>query len=229
MTHERCIERLSEHLDGALAGAEARAVEEHLAGCAVCASVEAELRSLVGRARALDDRPPSRDLWPGIAAAIGSGEAGRPAAPTVALPRRRRRVTLSDPQLAAARLALALASGGAAWWARPLASPPAGVAGAPTPEAGAVPASATLPQERGWAEEVERLQAALAAAEGLDATTVRVLERNLEIIDRAIRESREALASDPGNPFLEEHLARSWARKVATLKEAADLAAWPRS
>ena len=229
MTHERCIERLSEHLDGALARAEARAVEDHLAGCAACAAVEAELRSVVGRARALADRPPSRDLWPGIAAAIGSGEAGRPAATATAPRGRRRRVTLSVPQLAAAGLALALASGSAAWWARPLAAPPVEVAAASAPEAGAVPVAATLPQERGWAEEVARLQAALVDAGGLDATTVRVLERNLEIIDRAIRESREALASDPGNPFLEEHLARSWARKAATLREAADLAAWPRS
>lgn len=226
MTHDGCIERLSDHLDGTLPPAEARAVRDHLARCAECAGVLAELRALVGRAAALPDRPPERDLWPDIAAALEGP--GRGSARSTA--RRPRRLSLSIPQLAAAGLALAFASGLTAWWVRPLATDPAVPAASAAGPAfpGAAPV-ATLPQERAWSAEVAELERALASAGDLDPATVRTLERNLTIIDRAIRESREALASDPGNPFLEEHLARAWSRKVATLREAAALAGWLRS
>lgn len=231
MTHERCIERLSEHMDGELAPAEAVAVEDHLSRCPACAEVLAELRGLVAVAARLEDRPPGRDLWPGVASAIGAPRPGlltigsrpRPVSVTV-----RRRVSLSVPQLAAAGLALAFVSGAAAWWARPLAVTPPAIEAPAAPPAAVIPAGA-LPQERSWAAEVARLELALARSGGLDPATVLVLERNVAIIDRAIRESREALAGDPGNAFLEEHLRRSWERKLSTLREAADLAAWTRS
>jgi len=60
------------------------------------------------------------------------------------------------------------------------------------------------------------------AAEGtlgqLDSATVAVVRRNLAIIDQAIRESRAALAADPGSPFLQEQLDRAYGGKVALLR-----------
>jgi hypothetical protein len=55
----------------------------------------------------------------------------------------------------------------------------------------------------------------------LDSSTVTVLERNLELIDRAIAESRAALARDPGSEFLADQLARVMTKKVAILRTAA--------
>ncbi len=54
----------------------------------------------------------------------------------------------------------------------------------------------------------------------IEEETVRILEKNLGIIDQAIRESVRALQSDPGNPFLEKHLARSVESKATYLREA---------
>ncbi len=60
----------------------------------------------------------------------------------------------------------------------------------------------------------------------LDPNTVRILEKNLGIIDRAIQESGEALAGDPGNEYLREHLDRAVRRKVAYLRDASLISGW---
>ncbi len=57
--------------------------------------------------------------------------------------------------------------------------------------------------------------------DGLDPRTVVVLERNLRIIDDAIREAREALATDPANALLNAHLAGARQRKLDLLRRAA--------
>jgi anti-sigma factor RsiW len=71
--HDRWTDRLSEYLDGELAAAERDALEAHLAECARCAAVLADLRGLVSAARTLPDRAPEHDLWPELARRIESG------------------------------------------------------------------------------------------------------------------------------------------------------------
>ena len=68
---DQWTDRLSEYLDGELAGSERTALEAHLASCGNCRATLEELRRVVGRARALDDRLPTAVLWPGIAQHIG--------------------------------------------------------------------------------------------------------------------------------------------------------------
>ena len=71
------------------------------------------------------------------------------------------------------------------------------------------------------AREAAQLEALLAQhRDGMDPETARILEKNLGIIDRAIQESVKALQSDPGNSFLESHLARSVETKASYLREA---------
>jgi hypothetical protein len=54
----------------------------------------------------------------------------------------------------------------------------------------------------------------------LDTATVRVLEENLSIIDRAIEQSRQALERDPNSTFLTDHLNDALGRKVELLRTA---------
>ncbi len=69
------------------------------------------------------------------------------------------------------------------------------------------------------------LKRVLAAGRGtLDTATVRVLERNLALIDRAIADARRALAADPNNAYLNAHLARTMHQKIDLLRRAATLA-----
>ena len=107
MTH--LTERLSDYLDGSLSPSEREEVERHLAECEECANTLADLRGVVARVQALNDRPPAGDLWPGIAAFIGEGELVRPL-------KRSRRVVFTVPQLLAAAIALMLLSAGGVTW-----------------------------------------------------------------------------------------------------------------
>ena len=75
--------------------------------------------------------------------------------------------------------------------------------------------------------ELEALEELLAGASvALDPETVRVLQKNLGVIERAIEDSRRALAQDPANEFLGAHLEREYQRKLSYLKEANEIARW---
>jgi hypothetical protein len=208
---DQWTDRLSEYLDGDLAESERAALEAHLDGCSECSETLAGLRRIVMRARSLDDRQPTTDLWSGIAERIG-------VAP------RRRRIAFSVPQLLAAGIALAVLSGGGAWLLHP---DPIRVADVQP----AVPAPGSVRVEmigdataRGYDAAVDDLERVLADGRGkLDTATVRVLEQNLAIIDRAIAQARRAVAADSANLYLNSHLAETMRRKIDLLRQAATL------
>jgi anti-sigma factor RsiW len=225
MNHDLWTDRLSDYLDDELPLEEKRSVDEHLAGCAECHAVLAELRSVAERAGSLRDAPPDRDLWPGVAAGIG---APLQAARVLEL-RPARRFSFTLPQLVAASLALIVLSGGMVWIARiggDRTDFPATAAYAPAPE----PAAVAVPVARTFAdahydEAIADLQQTLdAGRERLDADTIRVLEQNLVAIDRAIEQCRNALAADPANLYLSEHLVAAKKRKLALLRRATAIA-----
>ena len=71
---------------------------------------------------------------------------------------------------------------------------------------------------------VADLEGALKQGRGrLDAATIAIVEHNLEIIDRAIDQAREALAADPANTYLSGHLVEARRRKLDLLRRAAAL------
>ena len=77
-----------------------------------------------------------------------------------------------------------------------------------------------------FSSQIEELEQILQGARAsLDPNTVRILEKNLALIDQAIRESVEALALDPENEFVEDYLRRSYERKVDYLRGATALVA----
>jgi len=59
----------------------------------------------------------------------------------------------------------------------------------------------------------------------LDTATIRIIKKNLTIIDAAIAESRAALAKDPKNKYLTQQLTRVLDQKVGLLRTAALLPA----
>jgi len=68
------------------------------------------------------------------------------------------------------------------------------------------------------------LEKALKAGRGrLDASTIAIVEHNLQIIDQAISQAREALVSDPANSYLSGHLVEARRRKLDLLRRAAAL------
>ncbi len=232
MSEAHRTDRLSDYLDGRLPPAERSSLEAHLGTCSECAHVLDELRAVVSRARGLQDIPPRKDLWSGIKRAIASPpqEDGQ----VIDFPARLRsidpleedgRLRLSLSQVAAASLILMVGSAAASWSLHPLAS--SGRVDEDTGIAAVVQASLPAGVGESYSEELAQLEALLSEhRDELDPNTVRILEKNLAIIDRAIEESGEALAGDPGNEYLREHLDRAVRRKVDYLRDASLISGW---
>jgi anti-sigma factor RsiW len=216
---DQWTDRLSEYLDDELKGSERAMLEAHLERCEDCQETLASLRRIVMRARSLEDRPPAGDLWAGVAERIGV--TARPAVVPL-----RRRFTFSLPQLLAAGVALAVLSASGAWMLHP-GAPTVALQPAP-PAAGEVPVTPVgAPSgEQSYDAAVGDLERVLEEGRGrLDSSTVRILEQNLALIDRAIADARRAVAADSANVYLNTHLAETMRRKVDLLRQAAALVA----
>jgi hypothetical protein len=218
---DQWTERLSEYLDGDLAPDARTELEQHLLTCAECEAVLADIRRVVGRAGSLVDREPPRDLWPGIAQAIGATPPGGTKAVSIASARRARRWSFSLPQLAAASIALMLVSGGGVWLFHPAARQP----GPPVVQPPSVINIGVEPRAaRGYDAAVADLERVLREGRGrLDTTTVKVIERNLATIDSAIAQAERAVESDSANAYLNSHLAATMRQKLELLRQAAAL------
>ncbi len=191
--------QLNEYVDGTLAAEAQALVEAHLAGCAGCRAAVAELRALVAGAAALPKRvEPARELWTGVVARIGKRERGK----------------------------------GKGWWRTALAAAATLVIGFAVYRLLPPFAAHYRPAGEGWvAVEAEYEQAtdeltrALATErDRLAPATVALLERNLAVIDAALRESRDALARDPENVELRGLVASAAREKVELLRWATRVA-----
>ena len=219
--HETYTDQLSDYLDDELPAAERAALEAHLRECADCTAVLNDLKHVVARAQGLEARPPHADLWPGVAARIER----------VAQPRR---YAFTLGQLAAAAVVLmavtaTLAVKLMAPISGPASAPPAQVAVAP-PQVSPEPVADVLAAPVSFADAqydaaVADLEKALKAGRGrLDKSTISIVEHNLQIIDQAIAQAREALAADPANAYLSGYLVEARRRKLDLLRRAAALA-----
>ena len=218
--------RLSDYLDGEdQTPGERQAIEQHLAGCAGCRHALEELREVVLLAAALPDSPPAADLWAGVARRIG-----RDAAPDTARVRDmsplRRRFSFTLPQLVAAGLALMVLSGGTVWLARQGGSRTdfEPISAQVEPEPSATPIRPAAVADVDYDVAVADLQRTIEAGRGrLDPETIRVLETNLQAIDRAIAQCRQALERDPSSVYLNTHLADAQRRKLTLLRRVSAL------
>lgn len=201
--------RIDEYVDGELAGDERDLVARHLLECAACREEERALRALLDRTAALPrELQPSRELWPGIAARLGTN--------VVAFPQRRFRLTLA----AAAAVLIALSS--AITWriARPAATPVAARAGSPTFSLAAFrPTADLLEAEREYANATSELLSALEARrDSMAPETLVTVEESLRTIDSALKSLREAVRADPANNDLTQLLTATHKRKVDALR-----------
>jgi hypothetical protein len=222
--HAEWIDKFSDYLDDELAPGERAAVEAHLAGCADCARTLDELRRVVEQARSLRPRPPAADLWPGVADRLTTE-----ARPTNV---RRRLVSFTMPQLAAAAVLIAALSGAVAFLGGRLAavhdSRQQTVAHSPAVAEQSAPAGGDIVTV-GFADAqydaaVADLEGALKSGRGkLDPSTIAALEHSLQTIDQAIDQARQALAADPANTYLSGYLFETRRRKLELLRRAAAL------
>jgi hypothetical protein len=245
-------ERLAAYLEGDLSPAEQAQADQHLTECAACAESLVELRAITSEAAQLPLLAPSRDLWTGIEARISTPvtplESTR--APVRRAPRRPWQLAIAAGALVAVSAGttyLITAHSGEAvrqpvtvattvpaphQTSQPVAAP--ATAPTPTPQSTrtqVAPSSGSLVVDRKnvsatrvYDREIALLDSVVhTRRESLDPKTVQIIEQNLRIIDRAIAESRAALAKDPRSPLLTNRLDNVLGSKVELLRTIAFL------
>lgn len=189
--------------DGSLPAAERAGIARHLADCSECRREVDQLRSLLAAARGLPrDIAPPPHLWAGIEARLGPVEKAGP----VQQPGRRFTGSFRVVLAAAAALIL-MVSGGmlATWW-----------------QGRAQPAAFAAERAR-YEEATAQLATAVASSPGeLSESARQVLDRNLRIIDEAIREAEAVLDAEPGNFALAGMVLARYQQRLDLLRRAVD-------
>ena len=189
------------------------AFEQHLARCTRCQALVADLTRIRRAASTLDEHIAPPRLWARIASSIDEQQRQ---------PWWQRQLggvfSAWVPAAAVAAIALLLVAGGWNAWNRSRVEPPQ-QAGVPQPEGESIPA------EQHYEQAIAGLQQLADAQNGaLDPETRAVLTKNLAVIDRAIDESRAALAQEPASTLAQESLLDALETKVALLQDTVALA-----
>lgn len=204
--------------------------EAHRASCAECGALWHELELISAAAAKLPPLVPSRDLWAGIEARIGAPGATRVPAGEAAV-RTQIRSLRNIYKLAIAASLLVAVSSAVTW--QIATSGPAPSAAAPAADlasnvdeqtASDLHLAAFQSSVRSMEDEIATLERIVATRRAeLDPRTVRVLEQNLQLIDRAIAESRAALTADPASAYLSAQYTRAYSSKLTLLRDVATL------
>jgi anti-sigma factor RsiW len=219
MTCQELDERLDDWLDGALAVEAASEVEAHLRSCPLCKERERRLRQVLAHAAALPRSvTPPHDLWPEIARRVSrerswSWSGWSP-------------VALAAAATVVVGLVAVLWNGSAPSAVRtvqiPAASPETRLlAGVAPPVSDPVLAEAEREYD---AATKALLEALLQRRAQLEPEAFAAVQANLEVIDRALAEVRQALAKDPKNPELSRMLVATHQKKVDVLSRVVKLA-----
>ena len=215
---------LPDYLERSLDAANLAGVRMHLATCERCSTLVRDLDDIRARAAELPLLTPSRDLWPDIAARLPT--------PVVSLDERRQASLIRRRHWlvnGAAAAALVVATATATVIGTNMMRHRTNVTHTDNPPVDttivkpvAEKVSATVTYER----EIDALRTIIHDRRAqLDPKTVAVIERNLNVIDSAIVESRTALRKDPKSAFLADQLDHALDTKLTLLRTVALLPA----
>lgn len=223
MTCDRCRPLIDDYVDAALEAAERSAVEAHLAQCAACRAMAADFGAIRRTARELDRHAPPERVWRKLAASI----AAEPARPRARWLEGGAWLTRMGWRPAAVAATLVVLVGATSWILLSRRAPE------PAPARATVAAPAPVDAELARSVETElklaeeHYQKAIAGLEqitrtessALDPQVAAVLQKNLEVIDHAIGESRAALQTQPTSEVAQESLFEALRNKVALLQD----------
>lgn len=216
MTHERYREAIQERADGTLGPIRRAELELHLEQCESCRRLADDLARIHDLAASLDHPAPPDRVWPQIAGRLR--QEGRIAAPAAIAASRR-----YAPFALAASLLLIV--GASLYMLYPLGGQPEGQGTGNPPVAGAVEGYRGVETEIQLAEQhyqnaIAKLQeAARSDNDAIDVQTAATLQKNHEVIDQAIAESRAALRSEPQSATARDSLFVALKRKVVLLQD----------
>lgn len=222
----RFDELLPDLMEGEFHATAAFAAEREARACPRCSALLSELGAIRREAASLPVLHPERDLWEGIAARIApevipigeAASAGGPAAPATAV----RRYT-HPAWLAAAAMLLVIVTATVTWFAVVEQQGAGTVVQGPSNEGMTTAGSFVIESvEEPYRDQIAMLRTLVDERRtDLDSATVAVIERNLQIIEEAVADSRAALARDTTSRFLRDQLNDALEQKVELLRTAA--------
>lgn len=221
MTCEHYRDALADLVDGALEPSGQQEIETHLETCAACQALVADLRSIRAAAFTLERLAPPPHLLPALRARVAA----------LSAPPEERRASWSAPRVATAWMAAAAALvlvTSLGLWSVLQAPQPAHVDPATAAPAAGDPVASVQAELHAATEHYERAIAQLEqiARNGggvLDPQVAAVLQKNLDVIDQAIDDNRQALEAQPASPEVQEGLFEAMRSKVALLQQTVEL------
>jgi anti-sigma factor RsiW len=230
----RYRESIHDLVDGTIGPIRRAELQRHLESCAECRALVTDLQVIRDAAASLDRLEPPSRVWIQLAGRLR--QEGRLADTAPARPSR-----VQHRALLAIAAALVLAVGASLVMLLPhmRSGAPAAVAGTATNARGNAPADTTVQDvesefrmaEQHYQnaitklEQAARLDQATAAGQRaddqatIDPQTAAMLQKNLNVIDAAIAESRTALRSEPQSVAARDSLFDALKRKVALLQD----------
>ncbi len=233
MTCTQYREWIDELVDGTIVPIRRAGLERHLAVCDACRAVAVDLQIIHDTAASLDPLEPPAGVWLQIAGRLRQQGGVTPPPPDV------KRSTPHTALLAIAAALMLLVGGSIAvlWMqSRGAGTSPQPIASAPAPapsgnaqaEVGIESVEAEFRvAEQHYQNAIAKLEQAARldqAASGrspsaLDPQTAAMLQKNLQVIDQAIAESRSALRAEPLSAPARDSLFDALRRKVALLQD----------
>lgn len=201
MKEDAFSERLNDYIDESLSAEEVTRTRRHLQTCDDCRRLEAELRAIRDEARELESPEPPEELWTGIAASLLGG-----------------RPSTTKPATQALRLYFALAAAIVLAVSIYLLERPGPEDKNPDELVSMVTAELQAAESH-YDRAIEGLEQIVAQNDGvLNEELNIVLNANLDLIEQAIDESRQAIGSDPDSTVAQESLLEALRRKVSLLQ-----------
>src|SRR6185503_9157190 len=229
--HTAYRESIQELIDGTIGGIRRAELERHLAECAECRSLLADMETIRQTAESLDPLEPPDRVWLQIAGRLR--QEGRVQLPPARPTRSPRYALLAIAATLVLAVGAAIGALVGQYRSNP-ATPPAAAATATATPAGnnanadiaveSVETEFRLAEQHyqnaiAKLEQAARLDQAGRDANTLDAQTAAMLQKNLQVIDQAIAESREAVRSEPLSAAARDSLFDALRRKVALLQD----------
>ena len=229
MTCDTARERLHEQIDGTLDPVLARDLQRHLDGCAPCRGFAADLAAILRATDALEPIDPPEHVWLQLAGQWRREQHIAPGARTGPRPR----LAAFHWLAAAAVLTVAAGGGWIAWRAtdEPIGPPEQSVQGVLLQRqplnATNVDAEVLVESAKSDLEAAEDLytraiagleQAASQQRSSLAPEVATVIDKNIEVLDQAIGQSRAAVQAQPASVEARESLFEALRKKVALLQ-----------
>jgi hypothetical protein len=217
MTCTDCLDRLSDLVDGTLAGDHRREVEAHLHGCERCRVVYDDIARIRQLGASLERLQPPAAVWARVEAET-RGRSGGQATPWWM------RRSAWMPMATAAALVLAVAL---VYVIQQQFSGTASGVGDRAPVVGSADEHTDLESvttelrlaEQHYENGIRGLERLASDKKELDPQVAAALQKNLQLIDQAIEESRAALRAQPSSDQAQQSLFEAFRTKIVVLQD----------